>query len=132
MKIHFIKIDETSNWNDDYLLKLHIKEVFEVYAYNPKEITHLCELQPSYCLFPVESIPILHEGFELSDSDYDDFMHNDSLANENVTYFHCSDIDKIDVANMRHLTVFKKDLSCSGNETLIDSAIDYHKGNPLF
>lgn len=55
---HFkvFRLDETEYWNDPDLVKIAGK-MWGMYLVDTNEVTHLCELQGSYCLYFIETYP---------------------------------------------------------------------------
>ena len=49
----YVGLDETSHWRFPAALAPHVAAVITVYAYNRAELTHCCELTPSYWMIGV-------------------------------------------------------------------------------
>lgn len=92
VKVHWklVALDETRNWDKEFLVRLGITKVMAVYLFNALSVTHCCEITPSYELWPIES----HTDATLSDEQYEVFNEADRGCME-VTYMHCSDMDRV-------------------------------------
>ena len=92
-RIYGVVLDETEYWNEDIIQKAD--KIFGVYLYNPKEITHCCEITPSYELHFMGSFA---QEYPENESEheilYDDIITGD-MNTELVKYFHCKGIDKM-------------------------------------
>ena len=64
-------------------------ESYCLYVYDPKEVTHLAEITPSYCL-----IPFGYAGKKFLSDEDDGEYRNDIIGNEPV-YMHCRSIDAL-------------------------------------
>lgn len=101
-KFKQVKIDETKHWNKDFLKKNNLKKMLGVYVYNSDEVTHCCELTPSYFL------NFVHTDYEFEiypdDNDIRESINcaiiEIDLIREFEIYMHCRDIDKLDSINL--------------------------------
>jgi hypothetical protein len=89
--IKLLKLDETRNWDAEWLRQNEIRRMFGVYIFDSSTRVHCCEFTPSYEAHFVES---------QADHDWDalDDVAVDTLDNEirqsdahtpEVSYFHC-------------------------------------------
>ena len=90
-KLSVVVIDETKGWNESFLKDNEITKVQAVYVYDANVTTHLCELQPSYEL----NFLYYHgwNGEEICSDEADEALCDNHHLEDNVTYYHCSNID---------------------------------------
>ena len=81
--LKLVKIDVTHNWNEDYLKEINSGKVYDICLYDSNQVTHCCEITPSYWLVPLYSETENH----LEDEQWEDFMNNNTL---DPFYNHCS------------------------------------------
>ena len=89
---HVVKVDDTSDWEEKFRLKHGISKIYTVYLVDKNQVTHCCELTPSYALYYVGYVAE-HVDAEEQISDECD-MEIMSQHQESVTYLHVSDFDK--------------------------------------
>lgn len=118
-KYKLIALDETS-YLTDQKFKETIGKLYCIYAYNPNEITNLCELKPSYYLVPLYHIT---KNF-LSDAEYAEILNLDI---GDPTYLHCSQVDAMD-PNLVH--EFEMDIDEDSTDDEFDQIYEYFVGNP--
>lgn len=89
-KRHFkiVKIDETRFWADD--IAKH-GPICGVYLYDEAEITHCCELTPSYYLYFLYSI--LDHDREVPEEIVEEIDETDMMMENQDIYVHCHQID---------------------------------------
>ncbi len=101
---HLVMFDTTSKWNFRDEDKPYIDQIHSVYLFDQNEITHCCELTPSYYLIHLYDEVILSEaGGELSEekkSELYEFYESPVVDNCNI-YVHCYMIDEIVKENKR-------------------------------
>ncbi len=120
-KFTVVAMDETSDWNHPALVKQVGGTLYTMYAFNPEDVTHLCELTPNYWLVPFDVVPRLHpenskEWKLMYDALQDGLNHGCDAA-----YFHCSRIDNL-ADKYKHTEEFDE------SETL-DDALEHFRGN---
>jgi len=97
-EIVVVRIEETSNWNVDFLRENGIVKMFGVYVYDRRKHVHCCELMPSYELHFVEHQYELAPGIEHDDEQLDCLDEEIRLQDtEQVQYYHTRVIDRIEV-----------------------------------
>lgn len=90
--IFLVAIDATSNYSQQLVEKYG--RIFDIYYFNRNEVTHCCEVTPSYYLHYVESYCEKQpEDEELRDKMYDDLQEANLF--EQGGYYHCHSIDKL-------------------------------------
>lgn len=107
-KPHFkwVKIDETRHWNEKWLKDNNIKRVVATFIYDFREVTHLCELTPSYYLRHIQSqAEIDADVSEMTDAEFDAFLEESARVddevrdaealNDNDMYVHCWEVDGV-------------------------------------
>ena len=120
-KFTVVAIDETLDWNHPALVKQAGGTLYTLYAFNPEEVTYLCETKPSYQVVAFDIVPKVYptdpKEWELM---YDDMQHG---LNEgcDVTHILCSQIDGLS-DEYKHTEPF------DDGETLND-ALDHFRGN---
>lgn len=93
MKYRIVLLDETEYWRED--IAKQAGKIFGVYFFNPAEVTHLCELTPSYALWPLSSVAEnLPEDEDEREVFYQNMEDGDSCE-RTVKYFHCHTIDSM-------------------------------------
>lgn len=94
--IKILKIDQTGNWDKEFLAKYRISRMFGVYIFDSATIVHAAELAGSFECHFVESQPDYPDT--LSDKDHgemlDQIMEADSQT-ENIAYYHVSDVEQM-------------------------------------
>ncbi len=95
-----VALDQTEYWNIKPEHKEHIKAIRTVYFYNKNEVTHCCEITPSYCLYFLYHEVILTDKAVMDVSEQYQSIIYDTYENEptdeRVTYAHCRDIDALE------------------------------------
>ncbi len=116
-----VAIDETLDWNQPALVEQAGGTLFTLYAFNPQEVTHCCELTPSYRLVPFDVVPSVYpEGEKEWELMYDTLQDGLNHGCE-AGYFHCSRIDNLP-------DLFKHTEEFDETETL-DDALEHFRGN---
>lgn len=101
LKPHVIVIDETEHWCLDDDLMVHIERIETVYLYDDNTVFHLCEITPSFELWPIVTRAIFIDEGNTSDeikdrADADILQWSD---HSQVTYVHFYDIQRMNEAN---------------------------------
>jgi len=95
--LKIIKIDVTHQWNENFLKQLGAGKVFDYCIYDANQVTHCCEITPSYWIVPVYSET---ENY-LEDVQHEEFMYSNNLE---PFYMHCADVERLividDIENM--------------------------------
>lgn len=93
-KFILVALDESGSWTQPELVEACGGGIFTLYAFDPKEHTHLCEITPSYWLEPVGVEPLEYDGSgdndRLRDALDEGFYHGVEGC-----YAHCSQIDSL-------------------------------------
>jgi len=113
-----LKIDESEHITDPEFLERCGGKVYSVYLYNDQEVTHCCELTPSYWLYEVDVIAESYpEDPEESDKLYEDlrYCRND----QGGIYIHCHSVDSM---KSEEFGEFEDD----------DEAIEAYTFNPIY
>lgn len=88
----YVKIDETKFWNEKLVRELGPgAKLIATYVFNAAEVTHCCELTPSYDLRYAGTE--IQPGRKLSDEEwehYDEVVREGEHQCENDHYRHCS------------------------------------------
>lgn len=120
-----IRVDESGYCEKEFLERCGGK-LYAIYLYNENEVTHCCELTPSYCLNLVEYIPeTLPENEEDLERLQDELR--DCLAkSEPISYNWCSGIDRFSPES-------KKGFQVSDNLEAddIDGVLEAYLANPI-
>lgn len=98
-----VSIDQTKYWSDD--IKKQVGKIYTVYLYDASVVTNCCELTPSFELHP------LYYSTEFSTHKYSEQVENEideEFVNEEPIYIHCSDVDKLEHADMSKLVNVNK------------------------
>lgn len=93
-----IAYNETSYYNIEDEHKPFIKAIRNVYLYDKNEITHLCEITPSYWLIWLYTQVIFTDaGNELGDFEKNDIFekYEQCGGNDNI-YVHCHEVDQVE------------------------------------
>jgi hypothetical protein len=94
-RVNILLLDETEYWRSD--IQKACKKIFGVYLYSPDEVTHCCELTPSYECHPMPSVAQhLPYNPEKREEMYDNLASGDANGGD-VSYFHCADIEKLPI-----------------------------------
>ena len=86
MKFKYFKRDLTAFLDKE--TQKAVGRYWEVYVYNAEEVTHCCEITPSYTCFPVT----FETENEINDELYDRLQEGMAIL---PGYFHCFSIDPI-------------------------------------
>lgn len=120
--------------SDSFELKKFVDSVDTIYLVNRKSHTHLCEMTPSYALYPLYcevNYSALHEA-ELTEEkreELQDFSYECLSAEPNVEYMHVSEVDRI-IASGRFLQIEADEFEgCESEEEAIESLSEYYRGN---
>jgi len=103
-----------------------VERIVTVYLYNKNEVTHCCEITPSYCLWPVETRAEFRDG--VSDLDIDRIDGNiRRWADDEVVYVHCHALAGMTVKHKKLGSVFPGSVE-TGDEQR-ESLLEYLRGN---
>ena len=93
--LNVVAIKETCFWNEDFIKQNNIKKIESVYLLDKNQVVNCCELTPSYWL---EFL------YYIVDSENEEATERvDSETGEYGTYYHCSDIDKMECEDVSFL-----------------------------
>lgn len=93
-------------------------EYYTLYAYDPSEATHLCEVTPSHYLIPFD-----YASKRLLDDEEDSEYRSDLMGD--AIYMHCRAVESF--PDDLKTTV---EIEWDEDDTFEDKAIDYLRGNP--
>jgi len=110
MKCILIALDETGDWLAS--LTARTGRIYTQYVFTPDEVTHCCEVTPSYYLVPVR-YQTEHEVETIEGRTFEEV-----LAEAGGMYVHCLKIDSLP-ANMKVEEEFDD----------IDEAVEYWQSN---
>jgi hypothetical protein len=133
MKIKIVLLDETEYWRKDIVSAA--KKIFGVYYFDPNSVTHCCELTPSYELHFLQSVPqLLPDTTDLKEELFDNIEEGDWNGRDAVSYFHCSNIDKLPELKRGTLQpgVYEKDIEVEEDEDFHDIVREAWNANPDF
>ena len=92
-----IAIDETRYYDIEAADKPLIKKILGVYLYDKNEVTHCCELTPSYWLIHLYNLVIFTEEGEALDEITRDLKRDYyEMSDSEDKYFHCHDVDEME------------------------------------
>jgi len=133
-----VKIQSTRDWDQEFVKKSQIKEIWDVYLYDQNERTFCCELTPSYCLNYMDTHAYFADGISDEDRDEAEESIMESTAwNDRVSYYHCSAIDSLPEEHKDRNNPLDDydDTDWSDDEqyqAVIDDYIGYYRANPSF
>lgn len=96
MKPTLIMLDETNDWQPAIIEKTG--RMFTIYLYDADEVTHCCEITPSYYLIPIDWAAEKYVVDTLGDEEAEAFRGNldeDWRTSTDPIYVHCASIDRI-------------------------------------
>jgi len=120
MKITVIKINESSDWDESFLVKCGGR-IDTIYAFNPNETTNCCEIMPSFCLYAIDYHPATMPENEEENEKLNTELQ-EVLNEADPIYVHCSNIKRIRGKGKRR--------TLSGFEDW-DEALEYVKCNSV-
>ena len=93
-RYYAVRLNETHNCEPEFVERCG-GAVYTVYIYNGEEITHCCELTPSYWLEEIENVPRARPEDERADNALANELL-DALTGEGI-YVHCHTLDAVRV-----------------------------------
>lgn len=130
---HAVAINETSYWKKEWIEEHGIESMYGVYIVNLNEVTYCCSLTPSYCLYFIESFPIHKDGVDPDEGEresiYSDTLDADCHTEE-VSYFNCGGIDRLDDKWKDRLDVDLDDAETDNEK--IDAVREHYQSCPTF
>lgn len=90
---HIIAIDETEYYNIAPEHRQHISQIRGVYLFDTNQVTHCCELTPSYYLIHLYNEVIFTDGDDLDDGTRDEIEQNYAHEGSDDIYVHCHTVD---------------------------------------
>ena len=87
-KLRIVKFDVTHFWNEEFRNEYNTGGITDYCLYDANEITHCCEITPSYWIIPVHTET---ENF-ISDDGFSELLINND---HDPLYVHCSDVEKL-------------------------------------
>jgi hypothetical protein len=131
---HLVAIDQTEYWNIPDHME-HIEKILGVYLYDANEHTYLCEMQPSYWLYPVDNVVVFRDSAD--DEVQDDVDQVVRSNGDDGIYMHVIDIEMLierEPEHHRHPDTGDVIVSyddCPYDEQ-IESYIEHFQGNAAF
>ena len=89
-KLKLVKIDVTHEWNKDFLKQLGSGKVYDYCLYDANQVTHCCEITPSYWLLDIYS----ETENCLNDVQYDEFVYHNCIGEG--FYMHCAQVEQLE------------------------------------
>lgn len=138
MRCFLYVVDTIGHWSEAGAVRQRCKAQYDVFAYDPDEVTHCCEFTPSYCLWPTYATFLLKDG---RDHDDDELMEkldmevSDAL-DWDCSYIHCHSIDALpkfqdDAIPMADLpSAFVVEWHEDDEAETVDDFIECIRGNP--
>jgi len=135
-KFMAVRLDETQHWSDE--IKSQVKAIYAHYLFDENQVTHCCEVTPSYWLrwvgFDIETED---PKAELPDVLYETIEHEFyAQGQENSGYYHCHVIDRIEDEHRKKVFMESADLDPwsegYGYDNVFDEVHDAWNENPLF
>lgn len=125
--IRVVAIDDTNEWHED--TQKAGGKIKTVYYFDASQITHCCEITPSYLLYPLYAFTENEVSEEIKEAlDYG--IH---VENPEPRYFHCSEIDAIAEKKgfSHHLDGGLRYYAPDGKKhrEIMDAAYEYFSGN---
>ena len=120
-KFTVVAVDETSDWTHPDLVERSGGKIFTLYAFDPEEVTHVCEITPSFYLMPFDVVPNLYrENDKEWELMYDELQDGLNDGTE-PSYFHCHRIEALE-DKFKHTEEFDDDYT-------LDDALEHFRGN---
>ena len=139
---HVIAIDITGDCEIDKADKKYIDRIYDVFLYDSNEVTHCCEITPSYFL---RYLYTFFKGTgeymagELSENQREALHDKYETADSDDSYFHCGDIAKMVVEKAAqkpplylHHGGTEKSYEDETYEEQIERLIEHFSGNQPF
>ena len=102
--IQIIELDTTYGWSDK--IKAQVDKIFTVYLYDESVTTNCAELIPSYELTPLY-FNVTYKPEQKRNEDLEETIDNE-FVNEEPIYMHCSDVKKLQPADLSRLKNINK------------------------
>lgn len=133
-----VKHDQTQYWHLATELMQHIERIVQVSLMDRNQVTHLCELTPSYCFYPVET------RAEFKDYIYDSSREHERIRDKidleiqgwaewNVFYIHCHDVDQLldtgDKGRVYHYGDTKTSFEDTPYDDQVEALMEHFRGN---
>lgn len=120
-KFTVVALDESDDWTQPELVERSGGAIYTLYAFDPEERTHVCEMTPSYWLVPFDIVP---KGYPADDNEWENLYDELQLGfidGCEATYVHCHRIDALK-------DEFKRTEEFDDDSTL-DDATEKFRGN---
>jgi hypothetical protein len=122
--------------NDSFELKKFVDSVDTIYLLNRKSHTHLCEMTPSYAMYPLYCVvnysPEFSESLtEEQEEELNEFEYECFSSEPSWEYMHVWEVDRIIKENPnRFLQIDQSEYEdCETEEEAIDDLREYYTGN---
>ena len=130
-----VRFDETQYWTDD--VKSRVKSIHGHYLFDENLVTHCCEITPSYWLrFVGFDLEMEDPDTDIPDELYDIVHGGYHNGDDNDSYRHCRDIDRIEEGKNKKIFMEGDDLEPwaegYGYEKVFDEVIEAWNANPLW
>jgi len=128
-----VYLDQTSNWLESIRDQLKGGRIWAVYLFDKNQITHCCELTPSYALHFIRDEGEMGDGTDIDEKLQDEIQGADNCTD--VDYFHCRIIDLLpedrfaDVSHNEDYDPAKHDNKEEWYKDELEHALDYARCN---
>lgn len=120
-RFKMVAIDETYAWSEDIVAKAG--KIQQVYLYDERVVTFMCEMTPSYRLIPL---------YFLTEHRVDDDTHEVMMAQPSEeTYIHVRSVDAMKTIDLRKYNCSVRFTNSESKlyQDALDSAVEYFQGN---
>lgn len=122
--------DRVRHWADEEDAPF-LTRLTSVYLYDRNQVTHCCELTPSYCLYWLYDYVDFKDAVELSAARREKLQERyESPPDSSVTYVHCHDVERLDNDRSRSYVhgeeVLPEDVTY---DDALEGLLEYYRGN---
>jgi hypothetical protein len=123
---HWIKIDQTKQWNSKFVATIgKDARIIATFVFDHNSATHCCELTPSYELHLAGTE--FTTSRELSDAEREEIEDRVRVGEsecDDVEYHHCSSID-----DKKRSSPVRQFVDCADDVTIAE-VVEYYQANP--
>ena len=129
-ELRVVALDETGDWTEE--VRTLAGTIYGIYLYDSTEVTHLCEVTPSYHL---RRVATEYSNF-LAEKDREamDGYIWDCMRDDQDMYLHCSDVDKLPFETIsmegEYSDYADQHEPAEAYERFIEEGIDRYNSNP--
>lgn len=116
-----VAMDESGDWTHPDLVERSGGKIFTLYAYDPEEATHACEITPSFYLVPFDVVPNIYPENDKEWENMYDELQDGLIDGCEPSYIHCHRIEALE-DKFKHTEEFDDDYT-------LDDALEYFRGN---